>query len=241
MGDVVELRRGELARPVAAAQAFSRAASMRFLADWEVDEWGRDGTVSAAAARLSALRWDTTIGGLDLLPANRPAVVVSNSRRFRLTTWWVALTLGAALGRPVRFVGRSDVAPLGAVARRLGGLLARPDEVAGALRHGQLLVVGLAGTLDSRKVGTCDAHVLAPAVEQRVPVFPAGVAMSETSRTGRIEITPAVMSGARRRGPLAEVELARRVELAVGEVLHTFGGARTGTPLDWLPWPAGRD
>ena len=30
-----------------------------------------------------------------------------------------------ATGRPVRFVGRPDVAPVGALARRLGGLLAR--------------------------------------------------------------------------------------------------------------------
>ena len=45
-----------------------------------------------------------------------------------------ALALPASTGRPVRFVGRPDAAPIGALARRLGGLLARPDEVAGALR-----------------------------------------------------------------------------------------------------------
>ena len=78
----------------------------------------------------------------------------------------------------MRFVGRSDVAPFGAVARRLGGLLARPDEVAGALRDGQLLVVGLSGTLDPRRVGYCDQHILAAAVERRAPVFPAAVALS---------------------------------------------------------------
>ena len=42
----------------------------------------------------------------------------------------------------MRFVGRPDIAPVGALARRLGGLLDRPDEVAGALRAGELLVMG---------------------------------------------------------------------------------------------------
>ena len=117
-------------------------------------------------------------------PRRARRIIVVNTRRFRLTQWWVALTLSAATGRPVRFVGRSDLAPFGALARRLGGLLERPDEVAGALRDGQLLVVGLSGTLDPRRIGRCDPHVLAPAVGRKVPVFPAAVALSAISPVG---------------------------------------------------------
>jgi hypothetical protein len=166
-------------------------------------------------------------------------VFVVNTRRFRLTQWWAAIELSSAIGRPVRFVGRSDTAPFGALARRLGGLLARPDEIAGALRHGQLLVVGLSGTIDSRQAGDCDPRLLAPAVERRVPVFPTAVMSSDLSRRARIEIGPAIAVARRRRGPLGELELAHRIEGTVSEMLEAFGGAHTGTPLDWAPWLSG--
>jgi hypothetical protein len=239
MGDLVELPRRGLPAPVATVQSISRAASGRWLATWDIDDWGRDETLVRAAERLSRLRWATVNGGLELLPMSGPAVIVVNTRRFRLTQWWVALTLSAATGRAVRFVGRSDVAPFGALARRLGGLLDRPDEVAGALRHGQLLVVGLSGTLDARRIGQCDPRLLAPAVERNVPVFPAAVAMSESSRSARIEIGPRIRTRRRRRGPLGELEVADAVEERIAEMLEAFGSARSGTPLDWLPWPSG--
>ena len=239
MGDVIELPRRGLSTPVAALQSISHAASNRLLASWDIDEWGRDDMSVRATERLTRARWTTLTGGLELVPGTGPAIVVVNTRRFRLTQWWVAVTLSEALGRPVRFVGRSDSAPFGALARRLGGLLARPDEIAGALRHRQLLVVGLTGTLDSRHVGTCDPSLLGPAVEQRVPVFPAAVAASESSRSARIEVAPRLAAPRHRRGPLGEVELARRVETQISAMLESFGGAHTGTPLDWLPWPSG--
>jgi hypothetical protein len=241
MGDVIELPTQVPPRPVAALQSLSRTASDRLLSTWDIDDWGRDDSLVRAADRLTRLRWATVCGGLELLPPDGPAMVVINTHRFRLTQWWVAVTLSAAAGRPVRFVGRSDTAPFGALARRLGGLLARPDEIAGALRHGQVLVVGLTGTVDARRVGTCDARLLAPAVERSVPVFPAAVAASESSRSARIEIAPRIAPPRRRRGLLGEVELADRIEAKVGELLATFGGAHTGTPLDWLPLPSGGD
>ena len=239
MGDVIELPRRGLSTPVATLQSITQAASSRFLASWGIDEWGRDDSFVRVAERLTSVRWTTVTGGLELLPVDRPAVVVVNTRRFRLTQWWVAVTLSAAIGRPVRFVGRPDTAPLGALARRLGGLLARPDEIAGALRHGELLVVGLSATLDSRQVGTCDPALLGPAVERRVPVFPAAVVASDSSRTARIEVAPALTTRRRRRGPLGEVELAGLAETEIAAMLEAFGGAHTGTPLDWLPWPSG--
>ena len=239
MGDVVEFPRRRLSTPVATLQSLSRTASSRWLSAWQVDDWGRDDSLVRIVDRLTRVRWTTTTGGLELLPADGPAVVVVNTRRFHLTQWWVAGTLSGDTRRPVRFVGRSDTAPIGALARRLGGLLARPDEVGGALRDRQILVIGLSGTLDPRRVGSCDPRLLEPAVQQRVPVFPAAVAASESSRTARIEIAPSCTPPRRRRGPLGEVELARRVEARVGELLESFGGAHTGTPLDLVPWPSG--
>ncbi|MET0579963.1 MAG: hypothetical protein ABW122_15000 [Ilumatobacteraceae bacterium] len=293
MGELIQFPNRGLATPVATVQSLSRAASGRWLSVWDVDDWGRDDTLARATAWLGRLRWETITTGLELLPESGPAVVVVNtrrfrltqwwvaltlsaatgrparfvgrsdvapfgavgrrlggllerpdevagalrdgqllvvglsgtldSRRFRLTPWWVALTLSAATGRPVRFVGRSDVAPFGALARRLGGLLERPDEVAGALRDGQLLVLGLSGTLDSRRIGRCDPHALAPAVERNVPVFPAAVALSDISRSARIEIAPAIRP-LRGRGPIGDVEIADVVEAKIGELLELSGG-----------------
>jgi hypothetical protein len=224
MGEVIEFPTRGLAAPVATVQSLTRAASGRWLAAWDVDDWGRDDTLVRALEGLSRLRWATTTGGLDLLPRSGPAVIVVNTGRFRLTQWWVALTLSAAIARPVRFVGRSDLAPFGALARRLGGLLARPDEIAGALRDDQLLVVGLSGTLDPRRVGRCDPHLLAVAVERRVPVFPAAVVLADLSRSAHIEIAPAIRV-LRRGGPLGVTEVAAAVETKIGALLASTGGA----------------
>jgi hypothetical protein len=239
MGDVVELPQRVLPTPVVALQSLSRSATGRLLPAWDIDDWGRDDSLVRVANLLTSVRWKTAVGGLELVPADGPGVFVVNTRRLRLTQWWVALQLSSAIGRPVRFVGRSDTAPFGALARRLGGLLARPDEIAGALRHEQLLVIGLSGTIDPRQAGNCDPLLLAPAVERRVPFFPTAVTSSDSSRTARIEIGPAIAASRRRRGPLGELELAHRIEGEVGELLESFGGAHTGTLLDWVPWPSG--
>ena len=239
MGDVIELPRRGLPTPISALQSLSQSATNRLMSTWDIDDWGRDDSLVRVADVLMRVRWTTTSGGLELLPSDGPAVVVVNTRRFHLTQWWVAVTLSADIGQPVRFVGRSDTAPFGSFARRLGGLLARPDEIAGVLRDGQIVVLGLSGTLDPRHVGSCDPRLLGPAVEQRVPVFPAAVSAPNSSRTARIEIAPAISPPRRRRGPLSELELARRIEARVGDVLEAFGGTHTGTPLDLLPWPSG--
>ncbi len=239
MGDVVELPQRVLPTPVASLQSLSRSVTSRLLPAWDIDEWGRDDSLVRVANLLTSARWETVVGGLELVPADGPGVFVINTRRLRLTQWWVAVELSSAIGRPVRFVGRSDTAPFGALARRLGGLLARPDEIAGALGHGELLVIGLGGTIDPRQAGSCDPRLLAPAVERRVPVFPTAVTASDSSRTARIEVGPAIAVSRRRRGPLGELELAHRIEGRVGELLDAFGGAHTGTVLDWVPWPSG--
>jgi hypothetical protein len=238
MAQVIRLpiqRTAEVARS-GAAGAVNAAGSLGWLSGWDIDDWGRDDTLAGFAARLGHLRWDATIGGAEALPKRGPALIVINSRRFALAPWFVSLALSQRTGRPVRFVGRPDTAPFGALARRLGGLLARPDEVRGALRHGQVLVVGASGNLHDRHVGSIDHRLIGPAVEEGVSVIPGAVTMAFSARSARVEIGRPIKPSRRRRGPLAEFELTAQVAERIDEMLSEFGDARTGTPLDWLPF-----
>ncbi len=221
----------------AARQRAAKAAARQVapVGSWHVDDWGRDPTLVGACIRLGRVRWNMVIGGEDRLPVRSGALIVVNARRYALAPVLTALALSATLSRPVRFVGRPDVAPVGAMARRLGGLLDRPDELAGALRAGELLVMGAQTTWHPRRVGRVDHRLVGAAVETKSPVFPAATASSPWSRSARIEIGPAVRPGRRRRGPLIELELADQVEQRIQRLLDEFGGTQTGTPLDWLP------
>jgi hypothetical protein len=220
------------ARRTAASAAVRQVAAV---ASWHVDDWGRDPALVATAGRLATLRWSTAIGGANRLPVRAGGLVVVNARRWSLAPLHTALAITHETGRVARFVGRPDTAPIGALARRLGGLLARPDEVAGALRAGELLVMSATPTVHPRRVGRVDHALIGAAVATRSAVFPAATASSPLSRSARIEIGPAVRPGRRRRGPLIELELADEVEHRIQRLLDEFGGAQTGTPLDWLP------
>lgn len=228
MGEVVSLLSD--ARQAAAAPATTAAAEP----GWHIDDWGRDDTLARLAARALRIGWSVTVGGVERLPAQRPAMLVTNARRFTLSSWFVAL-LSSSTERPVRFVGRPDSAPVGAVARRLGGLLARPDEVRGALADGSIVVISAAPTIDPRAVGAIDPVLVGAAVRADAAVFPVATSLAPLSRAARVEIGPAVKPPAGRRGPLREVELAERMQRRIAELLESSGTPRTGTPLDWIP------
>ena len=72
---------------------------------------------------MSRLRWNVAVNGHDRLPKRGGALIVVNTRRFALAPVFAALSIGGAIGRPVRFVGRPDIAPVGPLMQRLGGLL----------------------------------------------------------------------------------------------------------------------
>ena len=73
------------------------------------------------------------MGGDQRLPSRKGALIVVNARTLALAPIYAALALSETVDRPVRFVGRPDVAPVGPLLRRIGALLDHPDEVAGAL------------------------------------------------------------------------------------------------------------
>jgi len=200
-----------------------------------VDDWGRDPALVRTMIRAARLRWDVTIGGDQRLPRRKGALIVVNARALALAPIFSAFALSEAVDRPVRFVGRPDTAPVGAFVRRVGGLLDHPDEVAGAVAAGELVIMGAEHNERLRKVGRVDHALVGAALSAGVKVFPAATSSNPIGRAARFEIGAPSRSPRRRRGPLTELELSDQVARDIELLLAEMGDLRTGTPLDWLP------
>lgn len=232
-------RRGaEIASDAVSRAASGLNASVTRLTDEQggiVDDWGRDPALVRRLIGLSRLRWDVTVGGDQRLPKRKGALIVVNARPYSLAPVFAAFAISEAVDRPVRFVGRPDTAPIGPVMRRIGALLEHPDEVAGALAAGELVVVGAHHDVRLREVGLVDHALVGAALLAGVSVFPGATSSNPIGRDARVEIGSASRSPRKRRGPLAELELADRVRDDIHRLLEELGDVRTGTPLDWLP------
>ena len=200
-----------------------------------VDNWGRDAGLFRTVTMLSEIRWSVSTGGDQHLPTRKGALIVVNARRFALAAIYSAFAISRAVDRPVRFVGRPDGGTFGALTQRLGGLLDHPDEVAGALRAGELVVCSASATTRPRDVGVIDHALVGAAIRSNVDVFPAATTSSPFGRRARVEIGEATRRRQLRRGPLAEVELADHVADDITLLLTEMGEMTTATPLDWLP------
>lgn len=200
-----------------------------------VDDFGRDQQLVGWLSPLASLRWDVSVGGTDRLPAKGGALLVCNSRRLALSPVWAAWALGREVDRAVRFVGRPDIAPVGPFMRRIGALLERPDEIANALRHHELVVLPCAPSRHARHAGVVPHELLGAAVVAHAPIFPVATTSSSISRSARVEVGPQVRARHPRRGPLAEVELAESVQRHLQRMLDGLGGVQTGVAaIDWL-------
>lgn len=188
-----------------------------------VDEWGRDARLIELLSPVARMRWAVTITNGLRLP-DGPALVIVNTRRFALTPIAVAWALADELARSVRFVGRPDVVPFGPLLRRAGGLLEREDEVGGALRDGALVLVGAGPGLGSGHVGRVVPEVVGAALRERAPIHVAAVRSSAASRDVGVDVDHALRHGRRRRGPLAEVELAEAATTRLRDLLRGRAG-----------------
>ena len=200
-----------------------------------VDEWGRDAHLIELLTPVATMRWDVSVGGVHHLPKRGGALLVTNSRHFSLSAIYAAWALSQKIGRPVRFGGRPDIVPFGPLLQRLGGLLDKPEEISGALRAGELVVVSAKGTRDPRHAGTVDPKLVATALASRTAVYPVGSISSLFGRAARVEVGPVVRPRRKRRGPLAELELAEQTQLHIQRLIDGLGGMHTGVaPIDWL-------
>jgi hypothetical protein len=200
-----------------------------------VDEWGRDAHLIELLTPAATLRWDVSVGGIHHLPKRSGALLVTNSRRFSLSAIYAAWALSQAIGRPVRFGGRPDTAPIGPFLQRFGGLFNKPEEISGALRAGELVVVSAKGTRNPRHAGPVDPALIGAAVISGTPVYPVASMSTPFGRTARVEVGPQVRPGRKRRGPLAEFELAELTQRHIQRLIDGLGGLHTGVaPIDWL-------
>lgn len=199
------------------------------------DDWGRDPILVRNMMLLAQLRWDVATGGDQRLPKRAGALVVVNAPSWSSSTVFTAFAISEAIDRPVRFVGRSNIPVLHSFDRRIGGLLEHPDEVAGALRSDEVVVLGAGTASGSRGVGTVDHTIVGAALLTGTRVFPAATTSSPFSRRARVEIGTPTRPPRKRRGPLSELELADRIRSDIRGLLDEMGDISTGTPLDWLP------
>jgi hypothetical protein len=234
MAEILQFPRRAAGKAVTAANTVL-TEPLRHWPAHSVDDYGRDPHLVQALSPLAHLRWNVSVGGTQHLPVKGGALLVCNTRRWALSNIYAAWALSEATDRPVRFVGRPDFVPMGPMLRRIGGLLARPDEVLGALRSHELVLISCAMSNHSRHAGEVDHSLIGAAVVAGVPVFPVATMSSAMSRTARAEVGPQVRPRRKRKGPLAEVELAEQVQHHVQRMLDGFGGMQTGVaPLDWL-------
>lgn len=204
-----------------------------------VDEWGASRLALTIGRALARRRWQLELGGLEHLPRRGGALLVTNARSLALVPPMVALALGERLGRTVRFAGLLDVPPVSLGLRRVGGVLALPDEVESALHGGDLVVVGATGVDQplatwlgaaigrGRHAGGVPVDHVAAARRAGVPIHPVAAVSSPLRRAARAEIAAAVRPRLDRRGPLAAAELADRVQQRLQQRLDeiTSGGA----------------
>jgi hypothetical protein len=119
--------------------------------------------------------------------------------------------------------------------RRIGGLLDRPDEVRGALRNKEIVLISSAATNHPRHAGAVPHELIGAAVVTGTPVFPVATMSNAVGRTARAEVGAQMRPKRKRRGPLSEVELAEQVQHHIQRMLDGFGGVQTGVaPIDWL-------
>jgi len=200
-----------------------------------IDDWGRDPALVRSMTLAARFRWSVALGGAERLPKRKGALIVVNTRRYALAPVFAAFAIADATGRPVRFVGRPDDAPLRAFARRVGALLDDPDEIGGALRAGQLVVLGAAPSPSPREVGVIDHFHIGAAVAESVAVYPAATTSTPFTRRARVEVDDYVRSSRRRRGPLGELELADQVARRITLLLDELGDLNTGWPFGQFP------
>ncbi|WP_334143930.1 hypothetical protein [Rhabdothermincola sp.] len=157
--------------------SYPALVSRRFAGTFPVDEWGFDRDLTLVLAPFANLLPRPRLLGAARVPEVGPALVITDRWVGLAGRMVLATLLAGATGRPVRFAGVPDVAPVGPLLRRLGGVPGNLHDLRSLLRAGQVVVSSCG--FDPRQpfgAGRPPEAVLAVAMSMGAPVVPAGVA-----------------------------------------------------------------
>jgi hypothetical protein len=186
---------------------------------YAIDEWGLDAELVDAVSPLLGLRWQVDTIGADVLPRHGAVLLVANCRLGWSEPFVMSRGIRQATGRFVRVAGVPDVAPVGPLLRRFGGVLARPDEITGLLRAGGMVGVTLGQSVRRRHhAGAVRPDLLAPALVVGADVVPVALIGRELGRRWQVVVGPAIERPTSR-GPLAVADLAERARNGVQSLL----------------------
>lgn len=185
---------------------------------YAVDPWGYDPDLVELVDPVTGIVWPVRVSGADNVPADGPAVLVANRRVGLVEPFVVARAVRRATGRRVRFLGIPDLPVVGPALRRVGGAIARPEEMAALLRAGHVCLLPLSRCRSRWVAGTLTPEALAPARDADVPVLPVAVTPPGLSGPYRVWVGAPVPAPAGR-GPLALAELAEAVREGVQALL----------------------
>lgn len=116
---------------------------------FDVDPWGLDLDLLEAVSPIGRLRWSISVEGEDVLREG-PALLVAGRRLLAPTEPAViAAAVFRFVRRPLRVLGVPDVAPIGPLLRRFGGVVDHPAEAAALLRAGHLVLARQAFDVDA--------------------------------------------------------------------------------------------
>lgn len=183
------------------------------------DPWGRSTTFCRWAARLAGIRWNVSVGGIQHIPATGAALIVCNERLGGFNPLLTAWALTERSGRVVRFTGVVDIAPIGPLSRKIGGLLSDPAEVAGALRAGEVVLIGASATRMGRHAGRINAEQIEAAASLSVAIIPVATISAPLSRSARVEVGERIHQRKHRVGPLIGPELADETRFRLQRLL----------------------
>jgi hypothetical protein len=155
---------------------------------YRLDAWGLDEDVTRLAGSVASVRWATTVTGIEQLPAGGPALLVANRRLGWSEPAVVASAVLRDTGRIVRPVGGVGFDPVGGFLRRLGMVPAVPDEVAAALRAGNLVLVPTRREPVRNRPGHLPIELVAAGLAVDVPLVPVGVIGWEFGRHWTVRI-----------------------------------------------------
>jgi 1-acyl-sn-glycerol-3-phosphate acyltransferase len=196
-------------------------ARRRFGGRYAIDPFGADPQLQDLVAPLFARGAPVRVSGAARIPAEGPALLVSNRGSGLLEPTALTVAVRQEAGRRLRIVGTPELPIVADLARKFGSIGAYPGDVASALRAGHLAALPLGLTWLRNGGGMPPTDLLVSALGYPVvpvAVLPGGPFGLPLTPWKVLFGTPIVVGEIGDRDPLTAAELAEAVRGAVQEL-----------------------